>query len=164
MRVVELLDELEEIIRRSNTVPLTNKKIMLNPEDVLDLIDEIRQRLPEEVLEGRRVRQEESRIIGAAQSKAKTLIEGAVRKQKELIDSDEVARNAYMQAQQTIKDSEDLAKKIVAQAELNAKEVIGGSAEYAEGMLKNVQDELKKMNEVLEENRSQLKSIKRKNS
>lgn len=164
MRVVELLDELEEIIRRSNTVPLTNKKIMLNPEDVLDLIGEIRQRLPEEVLEGRRVRQEEGRIIGAAQSKAKTLIESAIRKQKELIDSDEVARNAYMQAQQMIKDSEELAKKIVAQAELNAKEVIGGSAEYAENMLKNVQDELKKMNEVLEENRSQLKGIKRKNS
>lgn len=164
MKVVELIDELEEIIRRSNTVPLSNKKIMLNPDDIVDIIDEIRMRLPEEVLEARRIRQEENRIIAAAQAKAKTLIENAMKKQKELIDSDEVAKSAYTQAELTIKESEEKAKKIVVKAEANAKEIIGGSAEYSERVIKQIQDELRKINETLEENRNQLKSIKRKNS
>jgi vacuolar-type H+-ATPase subunit H len=164
MKVVELIDELEEIVRRSNTVPLSNKKIMINPDDIMDIIDEIRMRLPEEVLEARRVKQEESRIITAAQTKAKALIENAVKKQRELIDSDEVAKNAYNQAEQTIKESEEKGKKILTKAETNAKELVGGSAEYAESVLKKVQDELKRINDILEENRSQLKSIKRKNS
>ncbi|MEL7569604.1 MAG: hypothetical protein AAGU14_03480 [Eubacteriaceae bacterium] len=164
MKVIELIDELEEIVRRSNTVPLSNKKIMLNPDDIIDIIDEIRMRLPEEVLEARRIKQEENRIIAAAQTKAKALIEGAVKKQKELIDSDEVAKNAYSQAETTIKESEEKAKKILAKAEANAKEIISGCAEYSEGIIKRIQDDLKKTNEILEENRNQLKGIKRKNT
>jgi len=164
MKVVDLIDELEEIVRRSNTVPLSNKKIMLNPDDIIDLIDEIRMRLPEEVMEARRIKQEENRIIAAAQAKAKSLIDNAMKKQKELIDSDEVAKSAYGQAEMTIKESEEKAKKIIAKAEANAKELIGGSAEYSEGIIKKIQDELKRINEILEENRNQLKSIKRKNS
>ncbi len=164
MKVMELIDELEEVIRNSSAVPLSNKKVMISTDDVMDIIDEIRMRLPEEVLEARRVKQEESRIINAAQSKAKALIESAVKKQRELIDSDEVAKNAYQQAELTVKESADRAKKVTAKAEANAKELVAGSADYAENILKDIQNELKRVNDILEENRSQLKSIKRKNS
>lgn len=164
MKVMELIDELEEVIRNSSAVPLSNKRVMISTDDIMDIIDEIRMRLPEEVLEARRVKQEETRIINAAQSKAKALIESAVKKQRELIDSDEVAKNAYQQAEQTIKESEDRAKKITAKAEANAKELIAGSADYAETMLKDIQNEFKRINDILEENRSQLKQIKRKHT
>ncbi len=46
MKVLELLDEIEEIIDTSTSFPLTGK-IMVDAEEILEIVKEIRVELPE---------------------------------------------------------------------------------------------------------------------
>ena len=46
MRVLDLLAELEEVVEKGNTLPFSSKAFV-NPEEVIEIIDEIRDSLPE---------------------------------------------------------------------------------------------------------------------
>ena len=48
MTVLDLLDELEEIVDTAPNVPLTGK-IMVESSEVLEIVDDIRKALPEDV-------------------------------------------------------------------------------------------------------------------
>ena len=48
MKVLELLDELEEIVDTSGSFPLTGK-ILVDADDILSVVADIRRVLPEEI-------------------------------------------------------------------------------------------------------------------
>ena len=72
MKVLELLDLLEEEIESGGSLPLTGKKI-LDPDKLLDIVDEIREALPGEFRQAEILKQERERILEDAQKEAATL-------------------------------------------------------------------------------------------
>ena len=74
----------------------------------------------------------------------------AERKVKELIDSDEITRSAYNKAEDMLKkaNTESLNMRI-------------GSIEYSAAMLKDLQDKLRDMINVVEDNKVELKELRK---
>ena len=61
MDLLSALNELEELIENSGRVPLT-RKVMVNEDSILDLLDRIRTTIPEEIRQAKWIIQERRKL------------------------------------------------------------------------------------------------------
>ena len=73
MEIFTLLETLEYIVERSRTVPLTKKGI-IEKEELLDIVKEIRLKLPDELKQAKWVKEERQRILEEAQKEANDIV------------------------------------------------------------------------------------------
>lgn len=156
MDILKLIDELEEVIDDASSVPFT-KKVGINPEEVYELIHDLRDSLPEEIKEARWVNEERERILGEAQKQADVLIqnaneevqkkdEDAKRRYKELVNEHAITVEARRQAEQ-----------IISEAKSTSQTIVTNSLSYVDKMLVKTEDELKNLLSVISDNRNQLR-------
>ncbi|HLR34222.1 MAG TPA: ATPase [Tissierellales bacterium] len=148
MNVIDLIDELEEIIESGSPVPFSNK-VMLDKEDLFEIIKEVKLRLPDEIKQANWIKEEKQRILAEAQKEADTIVDEATTHLEELIEEDEITRNA-----------KERAEEILTTTQNNAKDIRLGAMEYADNILMNTQENLKVLIETLDENRQELRGIK----
>ena len=67
IRVLALLDELEELLENASKVPFSDKAIVAS-EDVIGIIDDIRTSLPKDIQQAKWVKDEQDRILSEAKS------------------------------------------------------------------------------------------------
>lgn len=145
MDILRLIDEIEDIIENGSSVPFSSK-VMIDANDIYDIISEIRIKLPEEIKQANWIKEERQRILAEAQKEADTIINEAELRLKELIEEDEITKKA-----------KELAEEITTKAQNNAKEIRLGALEYADNILANTQEDLKRLIEILNENRQELR-------
>ncbi|QQY80850.1 ATPase [Keratinibaculum paraultunense] len=145
MDILKLIDEIEDIIENGSSVPFSSK-VMIDANEIYDIISEIRIKLPEEIKQANWIKEERQRILAEAQKEADTIINEAELRLKELIEEDEITKKA-----------KELAEEITTRAQNNAKEIRLGALEYADNILANTQEDLKRLIEILNENRKELR-------
>ncbi len=101
MDVLEIIDVLEDIVEKASTVPLTGK-VMLDKDEILDYLQELRLVYPDELKEAKWVKQERQRILDEAEQRADAIRKSAEEAQIKLIDEHEVTKEAYRQANETV--------------------------------------------------------------
>lgn len=148
MKVLELLTELEQVVEKGNTLPFSSKALV-SPEEIMEIIDEIREELPAELVQAREIVEEKKKIMMEAESDAERIRSEAEKRLKELIDTNEITRTATSQAE-----------AIVQNAQETAKEIRVGTIHYTDKILYNLQVQLKEINDKIEANRRELKSNK----
>ncbi|MDS1029900.1 ATPase [Bacillota bacterium LX-D] len=144
MDVFETLDALEELIDSSHKIPLTNK-IMVNVDDILDFLDQIRSVLPEEIRQSRWVTKEREKILAEAHQEAKIAIEEAKSHIGKLAEDTEVVRLAKVRAEEIINKAKAISQDIRSGAEL-----------YADELLSKLEANLEKSLEVVRQGRLEL--------
>ena len=145
MDILMLIDEIEDIIEAGTTVPFSGK-VMIDKEEVLEIIKEIRIKLPDEIKQAAWIKEERQRILAQAQKDADTMLKEAEYKLEELIEEQEVIKLANARAEE-----------IISKAQSNAKDIRLGALEYADSILEETQESLKKLIQVLNDNRKELK-------
>lgn len=147
MDVLKLLDEIEDIVEDASVIPLTGK-VMVDKEEIFNIIKAIRIKLPDEIKQAEWIKEERQRILAEAQNEADTIVDEVKTHIEEMIEKDEITKLAN-----------DRANDIIKKAQNNAKEIRIGSIEYADELLKEMQDKLKDTIKILDENRNELKGI-----
>ena len=89
MKVLDLLDELEEIIEVAGNVPLS-KKVVVDPNEISEIIKEIRVELPDEIQQAQWIMSERQRILEEAKNEYNSIINEAQEKAEKHIASDEI--------------------------------------------------------------------------
>lgn len=145
MDVLDLINEMEDLIEDGSGVPLT-KKVMVDKIDILDIIKEIRIRLPDEVQQASWIKSERQRIIDEAEREAQNIIENAKLKAEELVSDDNITIAAEQRAEETIYRAQE-----------TAREIRTGSLEYADDILMKTQQELQSLVELINNNREELR-------
>ena len=135
MKIISLLNELERIIQEASSLPLSSK-VMVNPEQVLEIVQEIMHNLPEDLKEAQYVREERKKILIEAQNDAERIINDAESKIRDMVDENQITQSAYLEAE----------------------EIRQSTNEYADNILRKVQMNLNNVIEQIEENRNELKS------
>lgn len=74
MKVLELLEELEDIVDAATKVPMMSK-VMVEAEDVFSIIREIRLALPDDVQQAKWIRDERDRILADAKTEYERITE-----------------------------------------------------------------------------------------
>ena len=145
MDVLNLIDEVEDIVESGTSLPFTNK-VMVDKEELLDIVKELRIKLPDEIKQEAWIKEERQRILADAQKDADTILNEAEYKLKELVDDEEI-----------IKIANNRAEEVVSRAQHKAKEIRIGAMEYADSLLLETQENLKDMIQLLNENRKELR-------
>ncbi len=117
--LVVLLDRLEALMRSAGGAPLTHRKLV-DQGEALALIRGIRERLPREMAEGARLREEGEALLRRAQDEARAVLEEAGRRAQVLTAEHAARRHAEAQA-----------LEIVARAGAEAAETRRGADAYA---------------------------------
>jgi vacuolar-type H+-ATPase subunit H len=121
--ILDLLDELEDILEQGSSMPFTGK-VMVNKEEMLEVITDIRLKLPGEVKQSKWVVEERNKIIVDAQKEADAIVKNSGTIVNKLVDEHEITKLA-----------KEAAEKIVAEARYTAKEMRLGALEYADEVL-----------------------------
>ena len=88
MEIFTLLETIEDMLENSKEVPFTHKAI-IDKEEVLDIIKEIRLKLPEELKQAKVIKEEHDRIISKANEEASEIVKEAENRIISMIDEHE---------------------------------------------------------------------------
>lgn len=148
MDIQFLVERLEALVVNAQKLPMTSK-VMLEQAAILDLIDQMRVAIPEEVKQARRIVQESDRVVQKAREEGEQII-GAAQEQAAIL----------LQDQSILRDAENRAGDIEKQAQTKADETMRGADQYASDVLIRLESDLvktlsivKKSLEVLDERR-----------
>ena len=132
MEILAILETLEDIVERSANIPFTGR-CMLDKEEILEIIKEMRLKLPDDIKQAKWVKEERQRILLEAQKEANNIIKDAEEKISSLVDEHEITKKAHEQA-----------NEIIANAKKDARDIRRGSREYADEMLARTEDALQR--------------------
>ncbi|MGN0710597.1 MAG: ATPase [Anaerovoracaceae bacterium] len=134
MKVLELLDEIEEIVDTSTSFPLTGK-IMVDAEEILEIVKEIRVELPDEIQQAQWIKDERQRILEEAKKEYETVITDAKRQAEVMIENDDIVVQSKMRADEIMRIAEE-----------NCKQLKLNTFDYIDSILFNFQDKMEQLN------------------
>ena len=111
IKIMSLLDELEDLVTSSSKMPFSEKGI-IDLDYAQKVIDDIRLNLPRDIQEAQWVQQEKDRIINDAKSEYNKVIVSAKEQAEYLIDNDAIKREAQKRADALISEAESHANYI----------------------------------------------------
>ena len=111
MEIFTLLETLEDILERSKSVPFTEKAIV-DKEEVLEIIKDIRLKLPDELKQAKWIKEERGRILQEAQKEADDIVREAENRIISMIDEHEITRKAYEQKAEIIETANEMSREI----------------------------------------------------
>ncbi len=117
--ILYLVDRLETVLNAGQRVPFTNK-IMVDERECLDIVDQMRIVVPEEIKQARRVSQDRDLITGQAQEEAERIIARAQEEADRLLEERGLLERARQRE-----------REIVEEAEAHAREIREGADQYA---------------------------------
>lgn len=110
MDILYLVDRLEELFNNSRPIPLTHN-VIVDEDRMLDLIDQMRVTIPEEVKKSQDVLARRDRILAQAQEEANRTLAIAREKSKQLTEQNAVVKAAKARAEeireQALADAEE---------------------------------------------------------
>ena len=145
MEIFNLLETIEDMLENSKTLPFTSKAV-LDKDELLDIIKEIRLKLHEELKQAKVIKEEHDRIIEKANEEAKEIVKEAENRIISMIDEHEITKKAYEQKNKIIENANDMAR-----------EISNGTKAYADNILAGVQVTLEDALKVIQNNRKEVK-------
>lgn len=91
MEIFTLLESLEEILESGSKVPFSSK-VMVDIDELRDILEDIRLKLPDELKQAKWVKEERQRIIEDAQKEADNIIQNAESKIVTMIDENAITK------------------------------------------------------------------------
>lgn len=137
MEIFAFLEALEDILEKGKVLPFTEKCIV-EKNELLDIIKEIRLNLPDELKQAKWIREERERIIAEAQKDAEDIVKEAENRIISMIDEHEITKKAY-----------DKKNEIIAEANEMYREYSKDAVNYADGILSNIEENMMKLGETL---------------
>lgn len=145
MDILHLIDRLEELFNESRTVFLT-RNVMVNEEKMLDLIDQMRLSVPEEIKSAQQILNQKERVIAQAHEEANRTLALAREKSTELIEKDKIVEAAKIRAADIKRQVQEDCKVIKEEAD-----------EYALETLKKLENEIQ---QILNQVRNGIQTLK----
>ncbi len=91
--IIFLIEQLERLISSGRNMPLTSN-VIIDQARALDLLDQLRVAVPEEVRQAKRINEETERIVERAQEEAERILARAQEQAAFLIEERELTRAA----------------------------------------------------------------------
>ena len=120
--LLSLVDQLQEAVELSPRIPLSDRAIV-SSDLLLDLVDAIRNAIPQDVIEAERVLQERRRLLEDAREEADSLLEGAREQSKFMLQEHHVAKAAELKAERLLNQTQREADDIMESADQYVQEL-----------------------------------------
>lgn len=143
--ILHLVDRLEElVVTESRQIPLTDR-VAVDEERFLDIVDQMRVSIPEEIKKAKRIQQERERIIAQANEEAGRIVSLAKEEADNLVLNDEVAKAAEARAAVIVDRAQNEARQIRKDADEYVLEVLTQLEYQLDGLLTTVRNGLRQV-------------------
>jgi DNA repair exonuclease SbcCD ATPase subunit len=133
MDILHLIDRLEELFNNSRPIPLTHN-VIVDEDKFLDIIDQMRISVPEEVKKAQQVFSQKDRVMAQAQEEATRTLQLAREKADSLVEKEMLVQDAQRRSGQ-----------IIDQARVEAENIKTGADQYALDALMGLERELERL-------------------
>ena len=159
MEIFTLLETLEDMLENSKKVPFTTRG-MVDKEEMLEIIKEIRIKLPDELKQAKWIKEERNRIIQEAQKEADDIVKEAENRIISMIDEHEITKKAYEQKTQIIENANEMSREMSRSTKEYADGILSEIEKTITGLEENMDNinlTLKNAIELIQNNRNELK-------
>jgi cell division septum initiation protein DivIVA len=136
--ILYLLDQLEEVIGAGSQLPFTSRRLV-DEQEILDILDQIRMSIPEELKAARRVSQERDKVLAEAQAEAERLLRDA-----------EMHAAGRLSEHTLVRSAEGRASEIEERAMRDAEEVREQAEAYAYRVLERLHEQINQVGQTVE--------------
>ena len=133
MDILHLVDRLEELFNEARAIPFTHN-VVLDEDRVLEIIDQMRITIPDEVKKAQQLLSQRDRILAQAQEEANRTVGLARDKAEQMAEKDSVSQMAQSRGEQ-----------IVAQARVDAQKIRDDADDYVVDSLANFETQLERL-------------------
>jgi len=146
MDALEIIDKIEELLDKGKKVPFTSN-IMISENEIYEILDELRNVLPEEFRQARWIVKEREGMIEESKRQSDRIIREAKERAEMLVNEAEILKNAKRQAENLLSIAEAKSRTIRLEAE-----------DYADEKLAGLEAALHKILAAIERGREQFKA------
>lgn len=166
MKVLDLLNELEEIVDTSSGVPLTGK-IMVDSNEILQIASDIRDALPDEIQQAQWIKNERDRILGEAKKEYETIVGNARQQAADMVETSDILTKAREKAEETRRSTEDSVRQLKLSTYDYVDRILFDfqgkmddlSQVYFDRMFKELENTFNEINATLAQNRDEIKEM-----
>lgn len=149
--LVTQLQHLEEMVMQAKSMPLSSS-VLMNRDEVLDLVKEMRILVPEEIKQARFVVRDREELLAKARARADEIIEAAHREQAQLVGEESVVAAAHDEAGRIVADAEEQAHRTRREAD----DYVDSRLEQLESVLRRATGSMTQAGEALESTAGQV--------
>ena len=142
MNVEELLEMMEETLEAGTIVPFSASKRMVDVDRMRDIIDEVRNNLPDEIRESKKIVNDREQIMQNARIESESIIQQAEERARVLTSEAEIVKAAQQRA-----------AEITTAAQNEVRTLRQTVTDYCDNMLRNTE-------ETMVENAAQVKNVR----
>lgn len=150
MNVDDLIDELYNMVEKAWSLPLSRGRAVLDGEQVRQILDEIRETLPQEIHQAKAIVADRSQILADAKREADTTIRVAQERAKALVAQDEITRQAQQRS-----------SELMNQTQAKSREMRRATNDYVDDLMKRTDDELAQLLAEARKVRQNIKATQR---
>jgi vacuolar-type H+-ATPase subunit H len=143
--IFNLLDQLESTIEGSKRAFMQNDKIIISPEELYQLIDQIRATVPDDIKDAQWVKKEEEQIKKKAQEDYERIIEEAHLRAQDLVCETEIYRLAEIRV-----------KEMLDEANQAAHDITLGAFNYANDIMEKIEKQLQIYYDVVQDGKDEI--------
>ncbi len=144
MDLASRIQQLEDLVRDAKSMPLSSSAL-LNRDEVLELIEEMKDALPEEVKQARWVVKDREELLTKARRDAEAMVEQARDEQLRLASHEAVVQRAQEESERIVQDAEADARKL----RLEAEDYVDAKLAQLESALQRILEDMIGSNESL---------------
>ncbi len=146
MDILHVIDRLESLVTSSKSLPIL-RKVLVDEQRFLDLIDQMRVAVPEDVREAHQVMQEKDSLLNQAVAEARRITEAAEVEVRTKVQETEVVKAAQRKAKEIVAEAEQAAQSILADAPAEASRHKGEANQYVGDTLRKLDSQLTTLQE-----------------
>lgn len=148
VEVMELIETLYTMVTEAWGVPLGNDKCIVERENVLEILNEIKTRIPVELAEAKRLVSARDEFIGNAKREAESIRKNAEDKARAMLEEQEIVRVAKQHS-----------AELVSNAEYKSKELRRVANEYVDEILRRTEETVGSALKSINESRASFRSL-----
>ncbi len=145
--LLALVDELEGFLTESTRIPLTGK-ILVDEQEVFEIVDRLRQSIPEALHQAQRLNRERERLLQQAREEGEAFITESKTYAEKLTRESVIAQRAQEEAD-----------RLVEEARRVGREIRMGARDYAEEMMAHLEGHMQKALSVVRAAREELGAV-----
>jgi cell division septum initiation protein DivIVA len=137
MDILYLVDRIEAILHAGQKVPFSSK-VVVDEHETMDVLDQMRVVIPEEIKTARRLNQDRERITQQASAEAERVLKQAEDRVEQILQEHDIVQAAQQRAEE-----------ILARADAQAEDIRSGADQYALDVLHALEAHMKKTGDTV---------------
>ena len=129
--IEDMIGEIEIFIENCKFQPLSSSKIVVPKEDLLQMLDELKMKLPGEIDRCKKIMRNKEAILADARTRADSVVTESIAQANKLVEQSQIVELANIRANEIVETARAQADQIMSEANAQANEVRLGSMYYS---------------------------------